>query len=223
MEEERQVEERLLSEAQEILKKMLAEQERGSSHPVLPQDVISQVTDLQQMVNMLQAERDTLVAELQFRGRMRRVEKLHPPQSSEEAAENFRERSAKRQACRPEEIPNSERELAEWMCAKHLELRDALEIGPNELVVGGITADCQRCFGNASVLNASIHSEQHGHVKVRLLRQCRPVLSRYGMRGVRVGEVSNPGPVITRSASRILVTQVDSSGIEDERNFDQHV
>ena len=63
--------------------------ERGSSHPVPPQDVNSQVTDLQQMVNMLQAERDTLDAELQSRGGMRRVEKLHPPQSSEEAAENF--------------------------------------------------------------------------------------------------------------------------------------
>ena len=37
------------------------------------------------------------------------------------------------------------------------------------------------------------------------------------MRGVRVGEASNPGPVTTRSASRILATQVDSSGIEHER------
>ena len=32
-----------------------------------------------------------------------------------------------------------------------------------------------------------------------------------------MGEVSNPGPVTTRSASRILATQVDSSGIEQER------
>ena len=48
-----------MSEAQENLQKMLAEQERGSSHPVY-RDATSQVTDLQQMVNMLQAERDTL-------------------------------------------------------------------------------------------------------------------------------------------------------------------
>ena len=81
------------------------------------------------MVNMSQAERDTLVAGLQSRGRMLRVEKLHPPQSS---AENLRERAAKRQACGPEDIPNSEQELAEWMCAKHLELRGVLEIGPDE-------------------------------------------------------------------------------------------
>ena len=39
------------------------------------------------------------------------------------------------------------------------------------------------------------------------------------MRGVRVGEASNPGPVTTRSASRILATQVDSSGIEHERDL----
>ena len=37
------------------------------------------------------------------------------------------------------------------------------------------------------------------------------------MHGVRVGEPSNPGPVTTRSASRILATQVDSSGIEQEQ------
>ena len=131
----KEMEERLLSEAQENLKKMLAEQEKGPSHPAPSQDATSQITDLQQMVNMLQVERDSLVAELQSRGRMRRVEKLHPPQSSEEAAENLRERAAKRQACGPEDIPNYEQELTEWMCTKHLELRDALEIGSNELVV----------------------------------------------------------------------------------------
>ena len=77
-----------------------------------------------------------------------------------------------------------------------------------ERVGGGvITVDNQRCFGDASVLIASTHSEQHGHVKVRLLRQWRPVLSRY--------EAPNPGQVTTRSAGRILATQVDSSGIED--------
>ena len=35
----------------------------------------------------------------------------------------------------PEDIPNSEQELTKWMCTKHFELRDASEIGPNELVV----------------------------------------------------------------------------------------
>ena len=116
------VEERLLSE-------------KGPSHPAPSWDATSQITDFQQMVNMLQAERDSLVAELQSRGRIRRVEKLHLPQSSEKAAKNLRERAAKRQACGPEDIPNSEQELTNSMCTKHLELRDALEIGPNELVV----------------------------------------------------------------------------------------
>ena len=41
-------------------------------------------------------------------------------------------------------------------------------------------------FGNASVLSASIHSEQHGHVKVRFLRLWRPVLNGHGMLGVAV-------------------------------------
>ena len=83
---------------------------------------------------------------------------------------------------------------------------------------GGVTVDCQRCFGNASALSASIHSEQHGSREGPSSPPVRPVLGRYGMRGVRVGEASNPGPVTTRSASRILATQVDSSGIEDVRN-----
>ena len=33
-----------------------------------------------------------------------------------------------------------------------------------------------------------------------------------------MGEASNPGPVTIRRASRILATQVDSLGIEDERD-----
>ena len=41
------------------------------------------------------------------------------------------------------------------------------------------------------------------------------------MCGVRVGEASNPGPVTTRSASRILATQVDSSGIEGRLTQDE--
>ena len=69
---------------------------------------------------------------------------------------------------------------------------------------GDITVDRRRCF----LAIASIHSEQHGHVKARFLRQWRPVLSRCGMRGVRVGEASNPGPENPQS-SLILATQVD--------------
>ena len=42
------------------------------------------------------------------------------------------------------------------------------------------------------------------------------VSSSQSMWHARVGEASNPSPVTTRSASRILATQVDSSGIEQE-------
>ena len=45
---------------------------------------------------------------------------------------------------------------------------------------GDITVVGKRCFGNASVLSVRpINIEQHGQVKVRSLRQWRPVLSRW--------------------------------------------
>ena len=151
MEEERRVEERLLSEAQENLKNMLAEQERGSSHPEPPQDVTSQVTDLQQMVNDQQKASLWSRGNPKFRAGVGRMD-VHE-------ASRFARCSGNR----------------------------------TERVGGGdITVDCQRCFGSAS-----LHSEQHGHVKGCFLHQWR---------GVRVGELSNPGPVTTRSASRILAT-----------------
>ena len=42
-------------------------------------------------------------------------------------AQVVQERAAKRRAC-AEEVPSTEQALAEWLCTKHLELRDALEI-----------------------------------------------------------------------------------------------
>ena len=92
------------------------------------------------------------------------------------------------------------------------------KLDQNELVVEISQLIAKGALAMQAV-NASINIEQHGHVKVRSLRQWRPVFSRYGMRGVRVGEASNPGPVTTRSARRVLATQVDSSGIEQERDL----
>ena len=153
---------------------------------------------------MLQAERDTLVAELQSRGRMRRVEKLHFHRVQKRQPGTSENDQQEGKLVVQEEIPNSEQELAEWMCTKHLEFRDALEIGPNELVVerSQLVAKGALAMQAFSVRPSTVSNI--GHVTVRFLRQWRPVLSRYGMRGVCVGEASNPGPVTTRSASRIL-------------------
>ena len=135
------MEERLLSEAPKNLK-ICVEQER-SNHPAPPQDVTSQVTDLQQMVNMLQAERDSLVAELQS-GRMRRVEKLHPPQSQKKqprTSENDQQ-EAKHVHQRKSQIPSRS-----WPTSSCEILWRSDRTGD-----GGTTDS--RCFGNASVLNA---------------------------------------------------------------------
>ena len=66
-----------------------------------------------------------------------RVVASHPEQSSVEAIQVVQERAAKRRAC-GEEIPSSPQLLTEWLCVKHLELRDALEMG-DPLIVAELT------------------------------------------------------------------------------------
>ena len=123
----------MLSEAQENPKKMLVEQEKGPSHPAPSQ---AQITDFQQMVNMLQVERDNLAGDVA-------------------GGEVARSTSSCDMLWKLDQTS--------WWWRSH---------------------SCwQKVLCNASVLSASINIEQHGHVKVRSLRQWRPVLSRYGMRG----------------------------------------
>ena len=135
MEEERVVEEALLPEAQPNLKDMLEKQEKVPARSEHPEDVAAQVTNLQQMVNLLQSERFALADQLDMRGMVRQVAKSHPPQMSVEATEHLESRAGKRKACGPEVVPSSEQELAEWLCNKHLEVRDGLEMGSHEMVV----------------------------------------------------------------------------------------
>ena len=91
---------------------------------------------------------------------------------------------SKKASCGPEEIPNSEQELAEWVRTKHLELRDALEIGPNELVVetSQLIAKGALAVQAFSVRPSTVRNMV---TKVRFLHQWCPVLSRCGMRAVR--------------------------------------
>ena len=117
MEEERQVEERLFGGTRESQEDIGGAGE-GSQPP-------STVTGHNFTDNRPPTDGEHVAGRTRQSGggvaRMRRVEKLHPPQSSE-GSENPRERAARRQACGPEDIPNSEQELTEWMCTKHLEL-----------------------------------------------------------------------------------------------------
>ena len=123
MEEERQVEERLLSEAPKNLKIYV-----GRAGEVQPPSTATgrdftgdrHPTDGEHIAGRARLPGCGVAIWEDAAGG-----EVTPSTESEEAAENLRERSARRQACGPEEIPNSEQELA------HLELRDSLEIGPN--------------------------------------------------------------------------------------------
>ena len=73
-------------------------------------------------------EAEERLARLQTESVFSRVSSSHPVQSSVEAVQLEQERAAKRRAC-GEELPTTAQQLAEWLCNKHLELRDALELG----------------------------------------------------------------------------------------------
>ena len=54
-------------------------------------------------------------------------------QGSTDAAQSVFDRAAKWRAC-GEDIPTSQQALSDWLFSKHLEMRDALEMGENEIV-----------------------------------------------------------------------------------------
>ena len=91
-------------------------------------------------------ERDALAEELTWRGRMRRVEKLHSPQNSEER------QAAKRQACPP---GNPQFRGGGGRLDVHEAPRSSRRIGDRSIRVGGgaVTVDHPRCFGDPSFLS----------------------------------------------------------------------
>ena len=111
-----------LSEAEEVLQRLKAQT------PVVPSPPPRSVEALQQMVEQLQIERDALAGQVKHQNSIRMVEKMHPMQGSEDAAQVVLERSAKRRAL-GEDIPTDQQDLEGWLVSKQLELRDALEMG----------------------------------------------------------------------------------------------
>ena len=93
------------------------------AEPSVPTDWETEVKKFRQQVAELQCQKPLYS----------RVQASHPVQSSVEAVQMVQERAAKRRAC-AEEVPSTEQALAEWLCSKHLELRDALEIGDPSVV-----------------------------------------------------------------------------------------
>ena len=117
---QRVAEEESLTEAKARLERLRSE---VIAEPSVPTDWETEVKKLRQQVAELQSQKPLYS----------RVQASHPVQSSVEAAQMVQERAAKRRAC-AEEVPSTEQSLAEWSCAKHLELRDALETGDPSLV-----------------------------------------------------------------------------------------
>ena len=182
-----------LSEAEEVLQRLKVQA------PVVPTPPPRSVEVLQQMVEQLQIERDALAGQVKHQNSTRMVEKMHPMQGSEDAAQVVLERFAKRRAL-GEDIPTDQQDLEGWMVSKQLELRDALEMGE-------IGAHPVACKGGSQNGGFPFNGFQHGHVnQVPSAHRFR-----YGWRGVRVGEASNPGPVQTRSSRRLAETNQNSS------------
>ena len=61
------------------------------------------------------------------------MEKMHPVQGSENAAQIVLERSTKRRAL-GEDIPIDQEDLEGWLVSIQLELRDALELGEISII-----------------------------------------------------------------------------------------
>ena len=163
-----------------------------SPHPVQFQDPAPQVTSLQQMVNTLQGCVGARVAPGEagiHRGRSARGQET----SSREAGE-FMSRSSRSRPIDAKVRPQR---------------RDVVVARPlSRLSTGSVARRFDVCdrvgiCGQHDLVNAKL-------VPLRGIRekqcQLRPL---YGMRGVRVGEASHPGPVQTRNARRLLSTQVD--------------
>ena len=118
-----------LHEAELRLEIIRAEAAEPLAAPPAPPDWEAEVMRLRQQVVELQCQRPLCS-----------VQASHHAQLVEE-------RASKRRAC-GEEVLSTEQALAEWLCTKHLELRDALEIGdPSVVAEPQGPRKCKLCLG----------------------------------------------------------------------------
>ena len=143
-----------LSEAEEALQRLMVHT------PVVPSPPPRSVEALQRMVEQLQIERDALAGQVKHQNSTRMMEKMHPVQGSEDAAQIVLERSAKRRAL-GEDIHTDQQDLEGWLVSKQLELRDALEMGE----IGIIKELTVACKGSCPIGGFPFNGFQHGCVK----------------------------------------------------------
>ena len=144
-----------------------------------------------------------MAAQMQLRGQaMRRVEKAHPMQSSQEAEDNLLARAAKRQACGPD-IPSSKQKTLRVVVRETIR---APACRPNRRV---------DTFVECRSREVASDPKWDGSMTVRIWRR---TVTLGGWRGERVGEAINPGPPQSKSTvmgrtrsqtARMLATQVE--------------
>ena len=96
---------------------------------------------------------------------------------------------------REDYVPATEEEVLEWLADRQEDMNTAHMAGnPVEAArISGLITDATRSL--RSHRGGAIHGLRHGQMIVARRS------SRYGLRGVRVGEASNPGPQLSRQRS----------------------
>ena len=190
------------SEECALLERLVHAQSRVPSE-VHPSDPGEQVTTLQQMVNMLQSERDALAKELHEARCGADDQDIRPVAKKQAVA---RQAGSRRDPRCP--IPMMPRygpnDVTNWLQDRQAEQHEALLQGDLQHVsdFGRVMAEGVT-HSHRDHESAAFMSCQHDHVVNPVTHQC-------GFVGCRVGEASNPGPVQTRQARR-LETALDGA------------
>ena len=138
----------------------------------------NQLQNLQQMVNQLQEERDALARELQGAP-------VERPKVRQRLSHAYG-------ACMIPPMPTTiPRDLNDWMQERHGELQEAMNEGHNSKVL-----ELTSMLSNAA---EKMCDDRRQDVLIDESRSH----SRYGLRGVRVGEASHPGPPRRQSSRPI--------------------
>ena len=113
-------------------------------------------------------------------------------------------------------MPATEHEVLEWMTDRQEEMIAALMAwNPTEAarISSLITHATRR---SSTRVGTSVHGHQHG--SVRIAQEARTI-SRYGLRGSRVGEASNPGPPHLRRLRRASQSRIGQSPVSSDEEL----